>query len=167
MGTTPLQGFRYPESTDNNDVPTDMAELATDAERRSIQIYSSAAARTAAFTAAGISPTEGMMSYLQDVNRLEQYDGTNWIPRRLSGTQSVSFTTLNTFTVAVSFGVTFTSTPRVYTNITSSAGAVSRWMSRAYGVTTTGFTLWVQYASDGTTTSTWSSVSVDWTAITD
>lgn len=82
-----------------------------------------------------------------------------------SGTQSVSFTTLNNTTVVVTFPTAFTTAPVVACNINSASGSVARWGARAVSVTTTGFTLALAYQSDGTTTSTWSSVAVQWLAV--
>lgn len=82
-----------------------------------------------------------------------------------AGLVRVSFTTLATFTVAVSFTVPFTSPPIVLTNIDSLSGVgeTNNWVSRPYNITTTGFTLWVEAADDAT--DTWTSVPVNWVAM--
>lgn len=81
MGSvTNLQGLPYPVGTDAPDGPGQILASMQAAEKKAVQVYSSAAARTAAFTSAGVSPTEGMTSFLQDVNRLETYTGTYWGP---------------------------------------------------------------------------------------
>lgn len=46
---------------------------------RGVFVFASAAARTTAFTAASITLTEGWVSYLQDTNAVEVYDGTAWV----------------------------------------------------------------------------------------
>lgn len=79
-----------------------------------------------------------------------------------TGTASVTLTAVNSLTVAVAFNRTFAAPPVVTTNITNATGAVSRWVSRATAISTTGFTLWVQSADSGV--STWASIPVDWTA---
>jgi hypothetical protein len=56
-----------------------MQALAVGVERRVVQVYASSAARTSAFTAAGISPTEGMLCWLQDIDVFERHDGTSWL----------------------------------------------------------------------------------------
>lgn len=80
MATEPLQAAPYPVGTDAPDGPAQILSLASWARRQVVQVYSSATARTAAFTAAGISATEGMLSWLQDVDRYERHNGTRWVP---------------------------------------------------------------------------------------
>ena len=82
----------------------------------------------------------------------------------LRGITPVSFTSQTSFTVNVNFPASFTATPSVTTNIASGAGNTTRWGSRAYNVTTTGFTLFVFRgdATDGP--ETWSSIPVHWIA---
>lgn len=43
--------------------------------QQAVMVFDSAAARTAAIAV----PTEGMVSYLKDLNRVQFYDGTQWI----------------------------------------------------------------------------------------
>jgi hypothetical protein len=50
------------------------SELNTYLMNQSVIVFADAAARTAAFT-----PTEGMVTYLQDTNALEVYNGTAWV----------------------------------------------------------------------------------------
>ena len=76
------------------------------------------------------------------------------------GTESISFTTQTGFTVAVTFSRQFPSSPNVFTNINSGIGATAGWNSRAFGISATGFTLFVFGAS-----STWSGVPVQWFAV--
>ena len=49
------------------------SELNTYLMNQSVMVFANAAARTAAFT-----PTEGMVTYLEDTNALEFYNGTIW-----------------------------------------------------------------------------------------
>ena len=49
------------------------SELNTYLMNQSVMVFANAAARTAAFT-----PTEGMVTYLEDTNALEFYNGTTW-----------------------------------------------------------------------------------------
>ena len=44
--------------------------------RQSVSTFSNAAARTAAIT----SPSEGMLTYLEDVNRYDTWNSTAWVP---------------------------------------------------------------------------------------
>jgi hypothetical protein len=50
------------------------SEINENLMRQSIAVFSNAAARTAAIT----SPVEGQMTWLEDVNRYEFYDGSSW-----------------------------------------------------------------------------------------
>lgn len=77
------------------------------------------------------------------------------------GSELVSFTTLTQSTVAVTFDRPFDSIPAVTTNINSGSGSTANWSSRAFGISTTGFTLFV-YGSGAT--STWASIEVQWVA---
>ena len=51
------------------------SEINDNLMRQSVMVFSNAAARTAAITV----PLEGMLSYLDDVNRYESYNGTAWV----------------------------------------------------------------------------------------
>ena len=50
------------------------SELNTYLMNQSVMVFANSAARTAAFT-----PTEGMVTYLEDTNALEVYNGTAWV----------------------------------------------------------------------------------------
>lgn len=80
MPNTALQTLPYPASTASPNVPADLQTLALATEKKLVQVYASAAARTSAFTSAGVTPTDGMLSYLQDVDRYDTYDGSAWQP---------------------------------------------------------------------------------------
>ena len=77
-----------------------------------------------------------------------------------TGGESVAFTTLTSFTVAVTFSRAFTALPNVHTNIDSGAAPTSQWHSRAISISTTGFTLFLFGPS-----ATWTGYLVQWTAI--
>lgn len=47
--------------------------------QQTVMVFASSAARTTAFASASLSPSEGMVSYLQDVNTVEVYNGSSWI----------------------------------------------------------------------------------------
>ncbi|MFE4658371.1 hypothetical protein ACFRFJ_17035 [Streptomyces hydrogenans] len=69
------QGITLPALTD----PPNISVLATTLQLlldRAALRFASAAARAATVTA----PVEGMVSWLQDANRLETYNGTAWVP---------------------------------------------------------------------------------------
>lgn len=48
--------------------------------QQSVMTFASSAARTTAFTTAGVTVAEGMTSYLLDSNRIDVYDGSAWQP---------------------------------------------------------------------------------------
>jgi len=47
--------------------------------QQTVMVFASSAARTSAFTTAGVTVTEGMVSYLLDTNLTQYYDGSAWI----------------------------------------------------------------------------------------
>ena len=52
------------------------SEINDNLMNQSVMVFSNAAARTAAIT----SPVEGMLTWLEDVNRFENYSGSAWVP---------------------------------------------------------------------------------------
>ena len=86
---------------------------------------------------------------------------TNWNRRN---SVSVSFTSMDAFTVPVNFGFTFPGLPTIMTNIDSGSGTTGRWDSRAILPTTTGFTLFVFSNASGSA-GTWVDIPVSWTAL--
>ena len=51
------------------------SEINDNLMRQSVMVFSNASARTAAIT----SPIEGMLTWLEDLNRYEHYNGTSWV----------------------------------------------------------------------------------------
>lgn len=78
------------------------------------------------------------------------------------GAVALSFTTLASFTQAVTFDFPFTNTPRVMVDIRSGSAVTQKWSAHVFSVGTAGFSIWV-YSGDGTT-ATWPSIPVDWVA---
>lgn len=78
--------------------------------------------------------------------------------------QLVSFTSLTSTSISVSFGVTFANPPQVFTEIVSGTGSTARWGSRAISATTTGFTLFLFVMDAASAAATWSNVPVNWRA---
>lgn len=76
----------------------------------------------------------------------------------------ISFAGLNNTTLAQSFTTSFATAPIVTCNIDSGNSQATRWQIKAINVTSSGFTLFLQYASDGVTTFTWANFPVVWTA---
>lgn len=117
--TTPLQVLPVPQATDAPDGPTQMTALAKAVEQRTVMVFASAAARTAAFTAAGISPAAGMLCWRNDAggsNKFEAYDATvgSW---RVHGLYQ-DFTT----TAAAAPSVTFNAIPSYLRRLTLTIG---------------------------------------------
>jgi hypothetical protein len=69
------QGVQIASLTDAPDANKLAKDIANAIAPRSIMRFTSASARGATLT----SPTEGMLTWLQDVNRLDLYDGTTWV----------------------------------------------------------------------------------------
>jgi hypothetical protein len=64
--------------------------------QQTVMVFASAAARTAAFTAQGVTITEGMVTYLRDTNLTQYYDGAAWISYLTAATTDISIS--GTFT---------------------------------------------------------------------
>lgn len=65
------------------------SEINENLMRQSVIVFSNAAARTAAIT----SPVEGMLTWLEDLNRYESYNGSAWVDiAGMALVASVSFT---------------------------------------------------------------------------
>jgi len=58
--------------------------------QQSVMVFANATARTTAFTTAGVTASEGMVSYLTDNNRCDVYDGANWQPIPIGAWQTWS-----------------------------------------------------------------------------
>lgn len=80
--------------------------------RQSVMVFSSAAARTSAIT----GPTEGMLTWLEDVHRFQYYTGTAWLDltdeptgwRDVSTNQTIAATDLGTTIRSTGSGITVT-----------------------------------------------------------
>lgn len=79
-----------------------------------------------------------------------------------TGVTNLAFASAASFTQAVTFDRPFATAPKVLTGIASGSGEVSRWISRAFSVSTTGFTLWVA-RGDGVANA-WTGNDVAWAA---
>ncbi|KUN99478.1 hypothetical protein [Streptomyces resistomycificus] len=94
------QGVNIASLTDAPDASKLAKDLANAIAQRSLMRFASASARGATLTA----PIEGMPSWLEDVNRLEIYNGSSWVtpePSLVSGTTGLSASSgfsLNDFT---------------------------------------------------------------------
>lgn len=97
-----------------------------------------------------------------DTLREYMWTGALWQPKRLTGTRTVTFTSVSSSSVLVDFDEPFAAAPDVQVNIASSVAETRGWLARATAITTTGFTLFVSSA-DGSV-GTWGGRVVKWLA---
>jgi hypothetical protein len=117
------------------------SEINDNLMRQSVMVFSNAAARTAAIT----SPTEGMLTWLEDVNRYEFYNGSAWT--QPFGTNLVKTTDFTSQTT-VAFDNVFTSEFRNYEiiiSVTNTATGGFTSQLRASGTPLTSNTYAIQY----------------------
>lgn len=83
----PLQGLPYPLSSDGDDVPRDLKALADAVAKKVTMTFATTAARDAAFTAAGVTPSAGMKCVIGSGSALAEYvyDGAAWRMSAASG----------------------------------------------------------------------------------
>ena len=97
------------------------SEINDNLMRQSVMVFSNAAARTAAIT----SPIEGMVSYLEDVDRYDHYNGTSWFsPFGLTHINTTDFTAQTSVTVNNVFSAAYNNyaIELQYTQNTSAGG---------------------------------------------
>jgi hypothetical protein len=85
------------------------SEINDNLMNQSVMVFSNSTARAAALTA----PIEGMLTWLEDVNRYENYNGSNWVALGNSGLVLVA-TATPTAVSSVSINDCFTSTYQNY-----------------------------------------------------
>jgi hypothetical protein len=73
---SPITSIPLPVSTDTDQVPADLMTAATYFEKMLVAVFANTAARSAKITA----PTAGMLTWLSSPGRIEQYNGTAWVP---------------------------------------------------------------------------------------
>jgi hypothetical protein len=83
---------------------------------------------------------------------------TGSFPQFEAGTADITVAAATSGSVAVVFAIPFRTLPAVATNINSGSGSVGGWISRAIGITTTGFTISISGAINSFT------VPVQWQA---
>jgi hypothetical protein len=93
VSTTDAYGQSIPLAslTDGPDLPKAIADLAAGVIPRGVMRFASASTRGATL-AGDAAPVEGMLTYLQDVNRLDLYTGSTWLA---VSTGVSSWTTIN------------------------------------------------------------------------
>ncbi|WPO74038.1 hypothetical protein [Streptomyces sp. KN37] len=72
------QNISLPTLTDAPDLPSQLGALAAGVIPRGVMRFASASTRGATLTGA-YAPVGGMLTYLQDVKRLDHYDGSAWV----------------------------------------------------------------------------------------
>ena len=98
--------------------------------------YADSAARTTAIP----SPTEADLSYLQDTNKVEVYDGSAWAVVGPSGLVHISRTTIGSAVSSVTVSGAFSSTYDNYKiMINGGVGTISHNLQFQLGSTTTGY----------------------------
>ncbi len=73
----------YPSASDPPDGPAQMQALAVASAKAGVMKFATATGGSTSRSTLVPSPVEGMLSYLQDVDRYEYYNGTQWV--ELSG----------------------------------------------------------------------------------
>jgi hypothetical protein len=111
------------------------SEINDNLMNQAVMVFSNSAARTAAIT----SPVEGMLTWLEDVNRYESYDGSVWV-NNSPGEVLISSTTFSAQS-SVNFDNVFSSlydNYKIQTSLTAgTAFAEIIFRMRAGGVTNT------------------------------
>ncbi|WP_369212705.1 hypothetical protein [Streptomyces flavofungini] len=72
------QGFALPTLTDAPDLPGQLSALAAGLIPRGVMRFASSSTRGATLTGS-YAPVGGMLTYLQDIQRLDHYDGSTWV----------------------------------------------------------------------------------------
>lgn len=90
--------------------------------------------------------------------------GINYHPMQV-GSELVSFTSLTSTTIPITFATPFSGQPRMFTNIASGSGSTQRWDSRAINVTSSGFTLFLFQGDGSDPAQTWTNIPVHWMAV--
>ena len=78
------------------------SEINDNLMNQSVMVFSNSTARSAALT----SPVEGMLTWLEDANRYENYNGSAWVPLGGKVVQVVSEVKTNVFSSSVAGGGT-------------------------------------------------------------
>jgi hypothetical protein len=156
---TPKAAIPYAELTDAANLQTYTQALATVLDSAVVPVYPTRTDRDAANPA----PSTGDVCFVSADLREYRYFNGQWNNQTpLNASASISFTTLASTFVTVTFPIAFEFTPYVLPNIDSGSGATAGWCSRATSVTTTNFSLYL-FSSAGST-ATWSSIPVKYTA---
>ncbi|MGW4250574.1 hypothetical protein [Streptomyces californicus] len=80
-----------------------------------------------------------------------------------TGTHLVSWSAISFVTSPVTFPTPFPVAPRVWVNLATDSAAVPRWSARAFGASTTGFTVYLAAPAAGANT-TGTNIPIEWQA---
>jgi hypothetical protein len=95
------------------------SEINDNLMRQSVMVFSNAAARTAALTV----PLEGMLTWLEDINAYQSYNGSAWVsPHDFALVGKTTFTSASTFSVDNVFSALY-SNYRIMFDISAFSGA--------------------------------------------
>ena len=113
------------------------SEINDNLMRQSVMVFSNAAARTAAIT----SPVEGMLTWLEDTNRYESYNGSAWgSPFGMTQLINTTFTTVSSVVIDNVFTTQFDNYKIILKGDAASAGTTVSvsFQFRKAGATITG-----------------------------
>jgi hypothetical protein len=112
------------------------SEINDNLMRQSVMVFSNAAARTAAIT----SPVEGMLTWLEDVNRYESYNGSAWVsPFGMTLVGNSTFTAQTQIIFDNIFSSQFDNY-KIYASVSGSATSGVNWQLRVGGSSLTSTT---------------------------
>lgn len=79
-------------------------------------------------------------------------------------TESITFASAASYTQVITFDEPFPSVPAVILSLNSPSGVAGRWTARAYGISATGFTLFILKSDAAEPNQAWTDQRVDWLA---
>jgi len=82
------------------------SEINDNLMNQSVMVFSNSTARAAALTA----PLEGMLTWLEDTNKYENYDGTNWVAFGSAGLELIKIETIGTAVTSIPVASAFSAT---------------------------------------------------------
>lgn len=159
------QGLSVAALTDAPDAETLATNIVNGIAAQSVMRFASASVRSADLVGAA-APVEGMVSYLEDVDRLYLYTGAAWrlvAPQTQQGTVNMTWTSALQASADVAFPFAFSAPPAVFINIATGTGAVARWAGRANNITAAGFTAFL-FATQLDTPTAGAAIPVQWFA---
>lgn len=156
---TPINDIPMPELADPPNISTSIQPAVLAMDTLLVSRFTNTSSRDAKI----VTPTGGQICWVTGDSCYYVYNGADWLKMHGAqiGTESISFSSVASFTATVSFPVAFINLPVVTTNINSGSGSTSQWHSRAINITNSSFQIFVFATSSGT----WSNIPVQWSAI--